>query len=137
LNFAEVAKPAHVFFDVLLFAHTVIEVSRLVHGTALVLAIVDFVMISQNILMQVLNLNPVYRSIIVLTWKTDVQSMGAEDKHNSSFQDCTNVRWFVTGKSAAEQGKELFHGDAAALVILRLILFLHIICGIGSATIFG
>ena len=72
LRFAELAILAHSYFDhVLLFLDTVLKVSRAVHDAALVLAIGLLAMVSQDILAQLLNLNPVDGGNVALTTKTN------------------------------------------------------------------
>ena len=87
--------------------------------------------------MQVLNLDAMDWRIVLLAGKTNVQSRHTEDEHHGSLQDCTDVSWPVTRKGTAQQGEELLHGDALALVLFGFIFFLNVVGSIGFAAIFG
>ena len=51
--------------------------------------------------------------------------------------DCADISWPVTRKGTAQQGEELLHGDALALVLFGFSFFLNVVGSIGSAAIFG
>ena len=74
--------------------------------------------------MNVIHLDSMNWSIILLARKAEVESRFAKDKDNSSLQNGTNP--FST-KSSTKQLQELLHGDAHPCVILGRIFLLDVI----------
>lgn len=110
----------------------------LLHESVLVLAIGDFVMVSQQVLVHILNLDPMDWSIFSLTWKSEIKGVHPEDEDNSSFENCSDVSWLLPREGAAQQSQELKHADAKVqVIILRFIFSLHIVAGISSRAILG
>ena len=111
----------------------------LLFTTTFELAIEDLVAIGQNILVQRASLES---GCDMMRWIGASscwlgRRMYKADTHHGSLQDCTDVSWPVTRKGTAQQGEELLHGDALALVLFGFIFFLNVVGSIGSAAIFG